>query len=97
MLRAILANTGKLISTLVILFGLVLVGWAFVGQVFAATELERANYKSAIESISSPLAVLVGAIPAIVGVGLIVKRLRKNEPESTPEEPPEPPEIGFKY
>ena len=88
-LNTSLGNTGKLLSTLIILFTAMLVGWAFFGQISNIPEvtpgmkgqelinvlnIRRIAFKDAISSVSAPLATLVGVLTTIIGGGLVARR-----------------------
>lgn len=80
-------NSGKLLSLSVVIFGIYIMWTGFFGQVRTVSHLVtienptteqseeiRKAYNEAMASVSTPLGVLVGAIPVIVGIGLINKR-----------------------
>ena len=84
-----LGRTGKLLSTMVIVFAMFLISYSFYGQIenipdvtpdmdiktkIQVMDARRTAFKEAITSISTPLATLAGIIPVIVGGGLIMRR-----------------------
>ncbi len=83
-------NSGKLLSIIIVVFTLTICIWSFFGQISQTPdcgstctpeqmELKRTVYKDAIQSVSIPIGILVGAFPTLVGLGIMARKYNERK------------------